>query len=134
MKAPRKRVAQVIADDTLSHGFDAAQAHSIAAYLLEERRTNELNSLLRDVQESWAERGYVEVVVHSAHELSDQVQRDVETEVRALYPNAKHVTVTGAIDPTVVGGVRLEFANRQLDLSIQSELNKFKTLAVKGKD
>jgi len=134
MKAPRKRVASILAKQSLSSGFGRAQALSMAAYLLEERRTGELDSLMRDVQASWADSGYVEVIVQSAHELSDQVRRDVITEAKKLYPDANRFEVTQELNPELVGGIRLEFANRQLDLSVQSELNKFKLLAVNGKD
>jgi F0F1-type ATP synthase delta subunit len=134
MKAPRKRVASILAKQSLSSGFGRAQALSMAAYLLEERRTGELDSLMRDVQASWADSGYVEVIVQSAHELSDQVRRDVTTEAKKLYPDANRFEVTQELNPELVGGIRLEFANRQLDLSVQSELNKFKLLAVNGKD
>jgi F-type H+-transporting ATPase subunit delta len=134
MKAPRKRVASVIAKQSLSNGFDHKQALSVAAYLLDERRTGELDSLMRDVQADWAADGFVEVIVYSAHELSDQVRRDVSAEARKLYPHAKRVELTQEINPDLIGGIRLEFSNRQLDLSVQSELNKFKLLAVNGKD
>jgi F-type H+-transporting ATPase subunit delta len=134
MKASRTRIASVIADQSLKDGFGKRQATAIAAYLLETGRVNELDPLLRDVQADWARHGFVEAIAVSAHELSDQVRRDVTATVRKLYPDAKHIEITTKLDPTIVGGIRLEFSSRQLDLSIQHELNKFKSLAVNGKD
>jgi F0F1-type ATP synthase delta subunit len=34
----------------------------------------------------------------------------------------------------VIGGVRLSLANQQLDLSVESKLNKFKQLTAAGKE
>jgi F0F1-type ATP synthase delta subunit len=134
MKVPRKKIADIIARRALSKGFNKTQATSVAAYLLDEGRTGELDSLLRDVEEDWAEQGFVEVIATSAHELSAKVLQDIEVEVRKLYPNAKRIQVTPELDRSTVGGVRLVFANHRLDLSVASELQKFKTLAVQGKD
>jgi F0F1-type ATP synthase delta subunit len=134
MKVSRTRIAGVIAADSLKKGFSKQEARSIAAYLLNTRRSTELDSLLRDIRDAWATHGFVEVTATCAHDLSPQVRQDVTAEVRKLYPNAKHIEIVERHDPSIIGGVRVEFANRQLDLSVQSELNKFKTLAVNRKD
>jgi F0F1-type ATP synthase delta subunit len=134
MKASRARIADIIAEDSLKKGFSQSEAESIAAYLLSTRRTNELDSLLRDIRDAWAKHGFVEVSATSAHTLNDKARQEVTAEVRKLYPDAKRIEIVETLDPEVVGGVRIEFANRQLDLSIQNELNKFKTLAVNRKD
>jgi F0F1-type ATP synthase delta subunit len=98
------------------------------------KRTNELDSLLRDIRDAWARHGFVEVTAAGAHELSDKTREDITAEVRKLYPDARHIEIVETLDPSVVGGVRIEFANRQLDLSIENELSRFKTLAVNRKD
>jgi F0F1-type ATP synthase delta subunit len=134
MKASRTRIADIIATDSLKKGFSKEEARSIAAYLMSTKRTSELDSLLRDIRDTWAEHGFVEVTATSAHELSPKVRQDVTAEVRKLYPNANRIEIVETLDPSIVGGVRIEFANRQLDLSVQTELNKFKTLAVSRKD
>jgi F0F1-type ATP synthase delta subunit len=134
MKVSRIRIASVIATDSLKKGFSKQEARSIAAYLLSTRRSTELDSLLRDIRDTWANHGFVEVTATCAHELSPEVRKDITVEVRKAYPDAKHIEIVERHDPNIVGGVRVEFANRQLDLSIQNELNKFKALAVNRKD
>jgi len=134
MKVSRVRIADVIAEDSLKKGFSQSEARSIAAYLMTNRRTAELDSILRDIRGVWAEHGFVEVTATCAHGLSEKVQQDIIAEVRKLYPDAKQIVIVEKHDPSIVGGVRIEFANRQLDLSVQAELNKFKTLAVNRKD
>ena len=128
MKAPRTRISGVIAARTLKSGVTDEFAKEIAAYLLAEGRVNELDSVLRDVQADWAEAGYVEVLASSAHELSTEVKDSITKQVKLLYPAASQVVVTEVFDPEIIGGVRLTMANQQLDLSVESKLNKFKQL------
>lgn len=133
MKASRRRIASYIADRTLDGTFDARQATELAAYLLEERRTGELASIVRDVQRAWAERGTVVVTATVAHSLSADARREIEARVRRVYPAAKRVIVAEQVDTSLVGGVQLEFIDRRIDASIAGELTKFKLLAVHGK-
>jgi F0F1-type ATP synthase delta subunit len=134
MKTPRTQVSGPIADHTLKKGASKTYAREVAAYLLAEGRVGELDSILRDVQADWAEAGHVEVLAASAHPLTAGVKADIQTQVKRLYPAAKQIIVTEVHDPEVIGGVRLSLANQQLDLSVESKLNKFKQLTTEGKD
>lgn len=134
MKQPRTKIARLVADRTLKAGSSKQLAREVAAYLLSERRVSELNSLLRDVQADWADAGFVEVIAASAHPLTVGVKTDIAAQVKAVFPKAEQVIVTEVHDPEVIGGVRLSFANRQLDLSVEAKLNKFKQLTTAGKD
>lgn len=132
MKTPRTRIAKTIADKALT-GNPKKLSKEVAAYLLSERRANELDSLLRDVQADWAEAGYVEVIASSAHPLSTSVKSDIAKRVQKLYPKAKKIIVTEEHDAEIIGGVKLTLANQQLDLSVEAKLNKFKQLTSSGK-
>ena len=134
MKQPRTRIANVIATKTLKSGVSKRFSEEIAAYLLNERRVNELDSVLRDVQADWAIDGYVEVLASSAHPLSVEVKAEISKQIRRIYPDAKQIVVTEIHDPEIVGGVRLNLSNQQLDLSVQAKLNKFKQLTAAGKE
>jgi len=134
MKTPRTRVARVVADQTLKSGSSKQLSREIAAYLLAERRVSELDSVLRDVQADWAEAGYVEVIATSAHPLTAAIKADITKRAKQLYPNAKRIIVTEARDAEVIGGVKLELAHRQLDLTVEAKLNKFKQLTAAGKE
>ena len=134
MKAPRTRLARLLADRTLEKGVSKRFDREIAAYLLSEGRVNELDSLLRDVQADWAEAGHVEVTARSAFPLSAAVRADIKREVKKIYPSAKQIVINEVIDPEVVGGVRLNLPHRQLDLSIRTKLNSFKQAVTAGKD
>jgi F0F1-type ATP synthase delta subunit len=128
MKIRRTRISQAIADKTLKQGVSKRFSQEIAAYLLTERRTGQLDSILRDVQGDWARVGRVEVIASSAHPLTSAVKADITRQIRRLYPKARKIIVTEVRDPGVIGGVRLNLADQQLDLSVQAKLNKFKQL------
>ena len=134
MKVARTRIASAIADRTLKQGVSKRLSRELAAYLLTERRTGELDSLLRDVQHDWADAGHVEVIAASAFPLTAAVRGDITKRVKALYPAAKQIIINETHDPAVIGGVRLNLPDRQLDLSIRTKLNRFKQLATQGKD
>jgi len=129
MKQSRIKLAQVIADRSLSKGSTRQLSRQIAAFLLTERRVGELDSLLRDVQADWAETGHVEVLVSSAHGLTAAVKRDIKERVSKLYPKARQIIITEVHQPDIIGGVRLNVVDRQLDLTIRTKLQTFKRLA-----
>ena len=132
MKTPRGRIAEVIAKR-----FGKADAKTlsdeVAAYLLAEGRVGDLEPLLRDIQQIRAEAGNVEVLARCAHQLDDAIREDIKAEVRKLYPDAKQIIIDEQLDPEVVGGIKIELANEQLDLSVRAKLNKFKQLTATTK-
>ena len=130
MKTPRHIVAATLAQKSLGKLDERSFAIEIAAYLMAERRTAELDSLLRDIMQYRADHGIVEVIATSAHRLDALAKKDIEAQVRALYRSAKRVIITPQHDDSVIGGVRLELANQQLDLSVRNKLNRFKQLTV----
>jgi F0F1-type ATP synthase delta subunit len=130
MKQPSTKIARYLADDTLKNGKTKKLSREIAAYLLTEKRLNDLDSILRDTQQYWADSGYVEVDAVSAYPISAKVEKDIKTKIKKLYPNAKTIKIDHDRDENVIAGVRLELANQQLDLSVETKLNKFKQLSV----
>lgn len=130
MKTPRTRIASTIAGHTLKSGFSKEYADDIAAYLLSEHRISELPSLLRDIQEDWAQSGHVEAIAHSAHPLTADMRGEITNQVSQLYPDAKKIIITESHNPELIGGVRISLPNQQLDLSIENKLNKLKGLTI----
>lgn len=127
MKTPRHRIAGVLAQQSLKPDFNAQDfSRQLAAYLLSENRTNELNSLLRDIMQKRAEKGIVEVVALSAHELSAEAETQIRETVRELHPKAEKIIISPVRDKNIIGSIRLELPNQQLDLSVRGKLNRFK--------
>lgn len=133
MKTPRTRIAHIIASRIQKDGMSGSYAQTIASFLLEQKRTGDLDSLLRDIQAARAKDGYVEAITSSAHPLTDALKKEITGQVEKLYPSAKKIVITEQNDPSLIGGVRISLPEEQFDLSVQAKLNKFKQLTTAGK-
>lgn len=131
MKTSRMVIARVITKK-IAKVSPKQLSREVAAYLLEEGRVGELDSLLRDVMQQRADAGTVEADVVSAHDLNDAIRGDIRARVGALYPKADEIIINEQLDSDVVGGIKVELAHQQLDLSIRSKLNRFKQLTATG--
>jgi F0F1-type ATP synthase delta subunit len=127
-KLPRHHIAAVLAKQTLGRINTGEFSARVAAYLLSEGRTAELEPLLRDIMQYRANHGIVEVVAVTAFELNDSVRSDIEKQVKSVFPDAKTIIISQEIQPDVVGGLRLELPNQQLDVSVRAKLSRFKQL------
>lgn len=134
MKQTRHHLAEIIADKTINVSDEKQLAKEIAAYLLDEKQTSSLDSLIRDIMQYRAEKGVVEATAVTVSGLPENVINDVRKLVKEHYPDAKEVIINQAQDDDVVGGLRLDFANVQLDMSVKAKLNKFKRLTAAGKE
>jgi F0F1-type ATP synthase delta subunit len=124
MKLSRVKLAEVLTAH-LKKGSPKRLSGEIAAYLLAEGRTRELDSLLRDMQQLEADHGRVEATAVTAYPLSAKSLAEAKSTLKKAFPSARQIVVSERIDPDVIGGVRLELANQQLDVSVRSRLNKF---------
>ena len=103
-------------------------SNEVASYLLDNNLTGELDSLTRDLNSYRAANGVVEVTAVSAHKLSETALKEVRAKVKQFYPKAKRIIIDQRLDPSQIGGVRLELPDQQLDLSVRGKLNRFKQL------
>jgi F0F1-type ATP synthase delta subunit len=128
MKVSRLKIAEVISHKTLKSYDPKELAQEVAAYLLETGRVDELDSLIRDIVAYRGEKGLLEVSVESAHELDDSLRSEVNKLVKTLSPKVTKITLDETVTPSLIGGLKLNLANRQLDLSLRAKLNRFKQL------
>lgn len=128
MKVPRHILAQAIAEKTLTIKDDKLLAREIAAYLLAERRTAELESILRDIMQYRMDHGVLEAEVVTAHPVGNDVLEHAKQLLQTAYPDTKAVHVSTRLEPMVIGGVRIDMANEQLDLTVGTKLATFKRL------
>lgn len=131
MKVARHILAEAISERILTIRDPKLLAKEIAAYLLQERRTSDLESILRDIMQHRTDLGVVEAEVVSAHPVGENVLSEVRSILKSDLPGAKSVHMGTRIDPSLVGGIRVDMANQQLDMSIQSKLTTFKRFTMK---
>lgn len=124
----RKELAEVIGEKTLHMQDREALVNGVAAYISTSRQSIDLDSLMRDIMQYRLEHGIVEAIAVSAHEVDTRVIKDIEDLLREHFTAAKSFLVDTRIDPNIIGGVRIELPQENLDLSIKSKLNTFKRL------
>jgi F0F1-type ATP synthase delta subunit len=133
-KVSRTQLAKLLAERFATTQDRAKLEQEVAAYLLSEKRASELDSLMRDIAQLRADQGYVEADVVSAFPLSPAAEADVKAVLKGAYPSAKSIRLNERRDERVIGGVKLELANQQMDMSIRAKLNRFKQLVTTGKE
>ncbi len=126
MKISRKQLAEAtLALIDKGESVDKV-AQQLASYLIEERRTRELNSVIREIELLRYERdGFLEPDVVSAHDLSDSVKQRIKDLLEA-----KHIMLNLIKSPEVVGGLRVRTLDKQIDLTIASKLKHLKRMKV----
>lgn len=98
---------------------------AIAAYLVDNRRTGELDAIMREVARLREQQDNVtEVTATSAYKLNDGARKAI----KSLLGNKKLI-INEVVDADMLGGVRLETSELQLDLTVRNRLNQLKARA-----
>lgn len=101
---------------------ESAVVKATAHYLVEERRTRELDKIMRELQNIRQKRdGVTEVVATSAFDLTN----DVRQEIQQLF-SGKTIKLVEETDKSLVGGVRLRTLDTLVDLSVRGRLQQLK--------
>lgn len=116
-KLSRRKIAKYVADRADSSKSLADALQHVAAYLVDERRVREMNLVVRAIEDELAARGTVIATVTTARPLDAALRKSVETLI-----NAKKLSIREDVDPTVIGGVRIETPGSKLDATIQTKL------------
>jgi|GEM_PF-961882 len=99
-------------------------AETMAAYLLSERRTKELDKVARAMMELRAQAGVYEAVTVSAHPLTADINLSLERLVKTQHPKATRVIMQARHDLSLIGGIRLEADQLQLDTTVRNRLRR----------
>lgn len=94
----------------------------LAAYLIENHRSNELDAIVREVN-SIREKttGVIEINLTSMKKLS---QQEITNLVKLI--DTDSYVANNIVDESVVGGVRLETSAKLLDLTVRNRLNQLR--------
>lgn len=125
-KLSRRAIAEHIADRLLAGDAQEKLINQLAAHLIESRRTNEVSLMVRDIQYYLAQKGHVTGTVTSAFDLTEATQKTLEAFVKSE-TGAAHVQLDAAVDPTVLGGIRLSLPGKELDTTISRKITLLKT-------
>lgn len=93
----------------------------IAAYLIDERRLRESDLVIRAILEKLEASGVVLADVTTAETLSDEMT----AQIKAL-TGATSLEIREHIDPSVLGGIRIETPTKQLDATFAHRLSQLR--------
>ena len=122
----RRVVSRYIADQLVAGEKLDVLATQLGAYLLQHRRTAEIDTILRDVATHLADAGYIEAVVTTAQTLTATTEAAVQKLVKDA-TGAKEVSVTGQVDESILGGVKIEIPGHEMNATIAHQLQVLKT-------
>ncbi len=125
-KLSRRRIAKQVVSRIEDGDLTISRAAKLlAAYLITERRTNEVHLLLNDLASELESRGTTTINVVSAHKLTDQINRELK-DLFKKQTGASHAELEAELDPALLGGLRASSANLEVDLSVKGRLNALK--------
>jgi F-type H+-transporting ATPase subunit delta len=117
LRLSRRKIATYAADQLLAGAAKREVLRSVAAYLVEARRTREAILLIRDIEDVLASRGYVVADVTSAHPLS----KALKDEIKALV-GGDTLQLRELVDPSVLGGMKIDVPGKRFDGTIRRKL------------
>lgn len=98
----------------------------LAAYLIETRRTKELDLIVRDIEFMLSEQGFVQATVTSAFDLTAETKKSLEAFVKSK-TKATQVSLSTTVDETALGGVKIAVPGREIDQTVAHQLTVLKT-------
>ncbi|HRJ06462.1 MAG TPA: F0F1 ATP synthase subunit delta [Candidatus Saccharibacteria bacterium] len=120
----RRKLANLAARRIAGGEVKASVLRDLAAYLIDSGRQREAELLVRDVETAMLKHGIAVGTVVSARKLSTDALATVEGFVKHHYKTVTKVVLRERLDSSVIGGVRLELPDKQLDATIQTRLDK----------
>lgn len=117
LRVSRRRIAAYAADKLVGGKASGLVLREVAAYLVATGRTREQELLVRDIEAALAARGVVVADVASAFAISEGVKAEITKLV-----GASTVELRETIDPSLLGGVRVDVPGRRFDGTIRHKL------------
>lgn len=121
----RRKIAEHAANKLVSGVTSKKVLKEVAAYLVEARRTREMELVVRDIEAALAEKGIVVADVTSARPLTAQLKGEVSKLV-----GTKNVQLRETIDETVLGGMRVTVPGKRFDGTVRRKLTVLKSKAI----
>lgn len=125
----RRMVARVIAGKLIAEPTRQAYwMQVLAAYMVEQKRVQEADLLIADIEhELYEQAGQLSVKVTSARPLTADV-RAALTELLTDQTQAKKISYHEAVDPSLLGGLVAKTADAEMDASVRTKLNRLATI------
>ncbi len=123
-KIAKQQIAEVVVE-LLDKGLSLSRlTRAIAAYLVAQRRTKELDAIIRDITKFRANRGIRETTLTSAFPLDTATRESLKEIILQYYSGTKRLIMHERQDKSLVGGLRLETDDLRLDTSVHTQLQR----------
>lgn len=119
----RRKLAVYVAEQ-LAAGSSGA-IDELAALLATERRVDEVDLIVRDIETELASRGVLVATVETAEGL------DIKSKQAIIDFLGGEVTLREVVKPELIGGVRIETPTMELDETVAKKLQTLKALSAK---
>lgn len=126
-KLTRRELADYTAEQLVSGNSKVVD--EVAAYLLKAHRTREVRLLVRDIEAALARRGVLVAHVESAHPLAESARTSLETLLANTF-DARQLHLDLAVQPELLGGIKVAAADQELDTTARRRLNQLKSVKV----
>lgn len=123
----RRLLTEYIADRLVAG--DATVIEQLAAYLIEIRRTKEVDLYVRDIEYALIDRGVVVADVTSAHHLAAETQEAVTRFLSTAYA-AKTVELRQSLDASLIGGINIQTADAEYDTTVKRKITNLQKMKV----
>lgn len=117
LRLSRRKIATYTADQLLAGVSKRDVLRSVAAYLVDAKRTRELTLLVRDIEDVLAERGHIVADVASAHPLNETLKAEIKKLV-----GGSTLQLRELVESDLLGGVRVDVPGRRFDSTIRHKL------------
>lgn len=117
----RRKLAEHAANQIVAGKKVSEVMKQIAAFLIDSRRTRELELIVRDIEAALAHHGIVIADVTSAFPLTDALKDHIKQLV-----GGKQLLLRETIDESVLGGLRLSTPERRLDATLKRKIQALK--------
>ena len=112
-----------LADYIVTSG-DKNAVKQVAAYLVSNGRSKEVDLVIREVETLLNNNGRTVARVQSARKLGADEQRAVIKMLKSQDANIQSIEIINEIDPSLLGGVVVRTPEQEVDLSIRGRLNR----------
>ena len=116
-RVSRRKIALYVTQQLLAGAKQKAVMQEVAAFLVDARRTRELDLVIRDIEAELANHGVVVADVLSAYPLAEELKKEV-----AGLVGAKDLQLRETIDPSVLGGMRVDMPGARFDGTLRHKL------------
>lgn len=121
LRISRRKLAAYTADKLASGKNAAIVIQELAAFLIDSRRTRELELLVRDIESALMDRGIVVADVITAYPLTDELKASIKQ-----LAGGKTLALREAVDQTMLGGMRLTLPGKRLDATLYRKIQALK--------